>query len=585
MAATLRALIADLTPGRPAAGRHAGGGAVPGAVPAVTLALFLLPIGLGLAGTWAPAFGVLPALGGTTPGLHPWRALLAEPGLPGAVRLTLTTGIGATVLALALSLGVLAAWGQSRAMTAIRRLLAPLLAAPHAAFAIGLAFLIAPSGWVFRAASPWATGAVVPPDLLLVNDPAGIALMLGLAIRETPFLLLMSLAALGQIRVRETMAVARTAGYGPVAAWTKTVLPQLYPQIRLPVFAVLAYSLSVVDMALILGPSTPPPLAPLVLRWFNDPDLSRRFVAAAGATLQLALVGGAIGLWYGTERAVALLARPALVSGRRGGPGRALRRAVGGAFALLLAAAFASLAALAVWSVAAVWRFPDALPSSWTLANWRDGLPVLARPALVSLGAGLASAGLALVLTIGCLEHEQRAGTRPTGRALWLLYLPLLVPQIAFLFGVQVLLVALRLDGTWPALVWSHLIFVLPYVFLALADPWRALDPRYARSAACLGASPARILLRVKLPMLLRPVLFAAATGFSVSIAQYLPSLFAGAGRLPTLTTETVGLALGGDRRIAGVYAFAQLGLPLIGFALALAVPSALFRRRRGLHP
>ena len=45
--------------------------------------------------------------------------------------------------------------------------------------------------------------------------------------------------------------------------------------------------------------------------------------------------------------------------------------------------------------------------------------------------------------------------------ALWLLYVPLLVPQVAFLFGAQVLLVRTELDGTLAAVVWAHLVFVL----------------------------------------------------------------------------------------------------------------------------
>ena len=163
------------------------------------------------------------------------------------------------------------------------------------------------------------------------------------------------------------------------------------------------------------------------------------------------------------------------------------------------------------------------------------------------------------------------------------MYLPLLLPQIAFLFGIQVLLVRGNIDGTFFAVVWVHLIFVVPYLFLSLADPWRALDPRYARSAAALGASPARILVAIKLPMLLRPILTAAAVGFAVSVAQYLPTLFAGGGRLPTLTTEAVALASGGDRRVVGVYAFAQSFLPLLVYLGALLLPLFVFRHRRAL--
>jgi len=140
------------------------------------------------------------------------------------------------------------------------------------------------------------------------------------------------------------------------------------------------------------------------------------------------------------------------------------------------------------------------------------------------------------------------------------------------MFGLQVLLVACRLDGSWIGLVWSHLVFVLPYVFLSVADPYRSLDDRYARSARCLGSAPGRVFWRVKLPMLRRPVAAAFAVGFAVSAAQYLPTLFAGAGRFNTLTTEAVGLAAGADRRVIGVHALAQALLPLLPFAIALAI-------------
>ena len=98
-----------------------------------------------------------------------------------------------------------------------------------------------------------------------------------------PFLFLMTLAAIGQVDAARIRTMARTLGYGPIAAWLKTVFPQVYPQIRLPVFAVLAYAVSVVDVAIVLAPTTPPPLAVQLVRWFNDPELAMRFVASAGA--------------------------------------------------------------------------------------------------------------------------------------------------------------------------------------------------------------------------------------------------------------------------------------------------------------
>jgi putative thiamine transport system permease protein len=79
-------------------------------------------------------------------------------------------------------------------------------------------------------------------------------------------------------------------------------------------------------------------------------------------------------------------------------------------------------------------------------------------------------------------------------------------------------------------------------------------------------------------------VLIAAAVGFAVSIGQYLPTLLVGGGRLPTVTTEAVALASGGNRRVIGVYAFLQMLLPAIGFAIATLVPALLWRRFRALR-
>ncbi|HET9764158.1 MAG TPA: ABC transporter permease subunit, partial [Casimicrobiaceae bacterium] len=173
-----------------------------------------------------------------------------------------------------------------------------------------------------------------------------------------------------------------------------------------------------------------------------------------------------------------------------------------------------------------------------------------------------------------CLESESRRRSDPSRLLQRLIYLPLLVPQIAFLFGIDVLFVQMRIDGSRIAVVGVHVLFVLPYLYLALADPWRAFDPRYARSAAALGASPARIFARVKIPLLLRPILIACSIGFAVSVGQYLPTLFAGAGRVATLTTDAVTLASGADRRIVAVYAVLQALLPLAAYLAAAGLPA-----------
>lgn len=554
--------------------------------PALTLTLMLAPVAAGLAFTALPAFGWLPALGGTALTLQPFRDLAAWPGLGPAARLSVTTGLAATAISLAITVLILAGWQGTRAFRALERALSPLLSVPHAAAAFGLAFLIAPSGWIARALSPWATGWERPPDLLIVQDPAGLSLILGLVVKEVPFLLLVALAALPQARAQDRLTLARALGYGRVTGWLKTVLPAVYRQIRLPVYAVLAFSMSVVDVALILGPSTPPTLAVQTVRWMADPDLAMRFQAAAAALTQLALVLAALGLWRLAELAVARLGRRWAMSGGRGQPAaETLARGAGlGLAAVSAAAVLAGLASLALWSLAGPWSFPDALPEALTLRSWDRHAPGLADPFAETLMIAAAATLAAIALSIACLEAEHRHGLTPTTRSLWLLYLPLLVPQVAFLLGLQTLALGAGARDGRLAVIAAHLVFVLPYTFLSLADAWRAWDARHATVARALGASPARTLMTVRLPMLLRPILTAAAVGFAVSVGQYLPTLLVGGGRVVTLTTEAVALASGGDRRLIGLTALAQTAAVILPFALALVLPRLAFRNRRGLH-
>ncbi len=204
--------------------------------------------------------------------------------------MSFSTGLLATVISLSIVVLVTAGWSGTRPFRVLERLLSPLLSVPHAAAAFGLAFLIAPSGWLSRLLSPGLTGWDRPPDLLIVQDSWGLTMTAGLIVKEVPFLLLITLAALGQADARRSVTIAQALGYGRVTGWLKTVFPRVYAQIRPPVYVVLAYSMSVVDVAVILGPNTPPSLSVQIVKWMSDPDLAMRLQAAAGALLQLALL-------------------------------------------------------------------------------------------------------------------------------------------------------------------------------------------------------------------------------------------------------------------------------------------------------
>jgi putative thiamine transport system permease protein len=218
--------------------------------------------------------------------------------------------------------------------------------------------------------------------------------------------------------------------------------------------------------------------------------------------------------------------------------------------------------------MAAQWPFPHLLPGGFSRETWHGHVHDLIDALVNAVVVATASTIIGLILVIGCLENEVYRGTNR--RALSLIYTPLLVPQVGFLFGLQVVFVLADLDATIAAVIAAHLTFVVPYLFLTLGDPYRHLDPRYARFAATLGAGPWRILWRIRLPLLARAIATAAAVGFAVSTGQYLATLLPGAGRIETVTTAAVALSSGGDRRVMAAFATAQTLLPLAAFAAAI---------------
>ncbi|MGB1237384.1 MAG: ABC transporter permease [Pseudomonadales bacterium] len=553
-------------------------------------AFFVLPVALGVIGTWLPAFGFLPGVGGRELGLDAFNAVLSYPGLSTSLYVTLVSVLLSTVLAFLFSQWLCLALYKRRLWRRMSVSLAPLMAVPHLAFAVGFSFLISPSGWLLRIVSPWLTGFELPPDWLILKDSNALSLALVLFLKEIPFFLLMSLSALTHFDAQKTLHIAQSLGYSRAQAWWKLVFVQMYPQLKLPFFAVLSYSLSVVDLSLVLGPSAPPTFAVLIDRWFNDADISYRLQGAAASVVLLALSLLLFVIYVTFERTLIYCSRHWLVAGPRvkAGITERLRPLQARLAVMLLWLCFiGAVSALILLSLSKRWRFPNLLPDAVSAKHWLRLQQALIEAAVNTLSIGLCATLIAGVFAIAVLEWQSRSENTTTGRAstlmVFLIYTPLLLPQVSFLFGVQVLYTYVYLDSTFAGVIWLHFIFVFPYVYLTLAKAYFAYDQHYLLQARSLGRSYLSCLVRVKLAMLTKPISFALATGFAVSSAQYLATIYAGGGRFETLTTLTVVLHSGSNLPLSAVAALWQMALPLIVYLMAIGLPALFFRRRQGM--
>ncbi|GAL18820.1 ABC transporter permease protein YnjC [Vibrio maritimus] len=543
---------------------------------AILVVVCILPTIPGLAGVVVASLGYIPPLNLNEFSFTGFTDVFAWQGVEKSIALTLTTAIVSSYFACFLAFAIIAASWNSRWWKKIELALSPLLALPHVAFAIGFAFLFSPTGFGARALvelfgvssqsglsnAPW-----------LVKDPYGIGLTLMLAIKEVPFLLLMSIPILRQLKVCESLKIASSLGYSEAAAWWKIILPQWFAKIRFPMLAVIAYSLSVVDVALIIGPTNPPTFAVLVWQWFNDPDLNLLPRASAGAVILFVIATLLIGLARLIEFVVVKYVNQWQYSGRYAIrlPGKSL-------FIVIAGIVTAMVPLTIIWTFAQRWRFPDLLPSRYTMRFWEYEWEGMTSVISQSLTIAIISASIALILAIVGHEYRNKYRLQVPG---YVIAIPMLLPQLSILFGLQVATLILNDNAYLFWVCWSHVFFAFPFVYLSLDGPWRGFNDQLTKASMSLGKSPLYTWFHVKMPLLLPAIIFAWAIGISVSLAQYLPTLVLGAGRIATITTEAVALSSGFDRRVTAIYALFQALLPLLFFTIAVLVNRLHTRYRR----
>ena len=498
--------------------------------------------------------------------LSGWLALLEHPQFAKALALSLFTGSAATLAALIVSVLIACQLFQRGQLQHLAFPLGATLALPHLAFAIGLSFLIMPSGLIARLVA-LPLGWSSPPQIITVHDPFGLALILALAVKETCFLLFVLSQALARednrLALSAQITAARALGHGNISITTRLLLPQLWQELKWPLVIVFIYATSVVDLAAVLGPNQPPTLAGIVWSDINSARVENNLRGAAGA-MMLAIAA----------LVVMVAVQIALHSARRSfrnylSRGPSLKslphflpmfkwRSIFGIF-------IASGMVLAVMSFAQRWTFPALVPQVMNSSVW---FQIFDRPdaLITSLALGVSCFSVSLVILMGWFEAAPAKYDRGV---LALSLISLGLPALLTGLGQYHLLLGLGLTATWQGLFIAHLLPTTAYMFIMLMGPYRSFDERWRAASDGLMASRVKFLWAVKWPLLKAPLSAASAVGFAVAFAQYIPAQLVSAGRLDTLTIEAVTLSSGGNRPLLAAFAFLLMLPPLLAFLLA----------------
>ena len=495
-----------------------------------------------------------------------WLALFSHPQLWPGLALSIGTGTLSLVVSVLLAFWIVAGLYSGKLWPGISGLMGGFLSLPHLAFAIGLGFLITPSGLLARVIG-FIAGWAVPPQWVTTQDPYGLSLVAVLVLKEVPFLIWLISAQLARPDVSQMLnghfRVSQSLGHGGASVWLRVFIPQILPRLKWPLLIVWFYGASVVDVALAIGPTQPPPLSIIIWYDLNNADPAFNARGTAGALFLTAALGCLV-------LAFMLLKKTVLPSIwrflTRGPSRRRTPRITSGVLLLFFCAVYALVfAILCVMSIGTLWPYPNLFPSELRLSAWYQFIMSPA-PLLNSLSLAIASTVAALALAVFWLE------TVPEKLDAFLLacgIAALALPSLLIADGQYLAFLRLGLNGTWLGVFLAHLTPVFAYVFIVLKGPYRAFDPRYRAVALGLNADNYRFWSVVKLAMMKPALAAAAAVGIGVSIAQYVPTQLIAAGRLTTLPIEAVTLASGGSRPLMAVFALMLAVVPAFAFIIA----------------
>ena len=252
--------------------------------------------------------------------------------------------------------------------------------------------------------------------------------------------------------------------------------------------------------------------------------------------------------------------------------GKAAKRSNAG---LVVVAALVALpfVPLFLWAFAGEWRFPDLLPSAWSLR----GVGYLFEPGGEVLGATLTSLAIAgatalAAVAIG-LPAAVALGThefRLKGVVVFFILLPILVPPLASTMGIHVTFIRLGLADTALGVFLVHLVPTVPYAAIILTSVFAERSGELEEAARTLGASPWRAFRHVTLPEVAPGVAVAALFSFLISWGQYILTVLIGGGNVVTLPMLLFSAASGNDPVVTSALAIV-FALPAV-IALILAL-------------
>lgn len=209
---------------------------------------------------------------------------------------------------------------------------------------------------------------------------------------------------------------------------------------------------------------------------------------------------------------------------------------------------------------------------------------------LLSLRVALWSVAISCVIgTLGAIGLAQRTVVRsekPTKADVVmesLVTLPIMIPEIILGLAFMVIFNAMGIRGNDIRLVLAHTTFCIPYVFLNVKSRLVGMDTALFDAARDLGASPARVVRDITLPLCRPAIASGAFLALAMSLDDFVISFFvygAGEGTLPIKIYSSVKVGVSPQ---VNALCTLMMGVVFIAVALSRYINSMRAARQKRL--
>jgi spermidine/putrescine transport system permease protein len=126
----------------------------------------------------------------------------------------------------------------------------------------------------------------------------------------------------------------------------------------------------------------------------------------------------------------------------------------------------------------------------------------------------------------------------------FLIFIPMVIPEV--LMGASLLaefVHLLRIPLGYTTLIIAHTTFCFPFVLVGIQARLQGLDPFLEEAALDLGATPAQAFRLVIVPYLMPSIVAGALMSFTLSLDEYIVSVFTTGPQSQTLPLKVYGMA------------------------------------------